>query len=486
MHNAPLFCLLWLLSFAFIFANEPPPTRTTPHSITINGTKIDYVATAGFIPIKNDQNKLQASIFFTSYHKVQDNNTIPKRPVTFCFCGGPGSSSVWLHMGAFGPKRVELPFLKAPMPPFSYTDNPYSLLDITDLVFVDPVSTGYSHTGPDIPAKNYYNTREDTKSLSEFVRIYITQYNLWDSPKFLVGESYGAFRIANMASYMHDQLYIYLNGLIMLSPSLNFEALWDNNDGNDLPYPLMLPSFAAAANYHLNGDKNRDEVLSQAEKYAYTTYSQMLFKGDSLSKEEKNTTAEALSKLVGLPKDFLLLSNLRVDAERFSKNLLSNKNLAIGFCDSRYAQPAINESKPIFGCVDPAGETYLGPFTAAINNYLYNDLNWKSDQEYVVFADACNWDYGGSNQYANAQEKLRGVMTKNPYLRVIATGGYYDLVTPYQTIIYNNSHLFLDPSVQSHLQTKIYPAGHMAYMETPILKQIKEDLANFYKEALKE
>ncbi len=460
--------------------------QETRHSIILDGVKIDYIAKAGMLSIKNDEGKDQASIFYIAYHKIAEEGSKP-RPVTFFFNGGPGSSSVWLNMGGFGPKRVVMPSLEPPAPPFSYEDNPYSLLDVTDLVFVDPVDTGFSHPAQGVEAKTFYSSKEDVKVLSEFVRVYVTENTLWDAPKFLMGESYGGFRVAAMASYLHDNIYLYLNGLVLVSPALNFQTLWDDNDANDLPYPLSLPSFAAAASYHLKKGADFKEALAAAENFAFGTYRQALFKGDSLRSDEKEKIAKSLSDLTGLSKEFILRANLRVNSEDFANHLLESKNQSIGMIDARYAGPLVKERKPLFGCVDHSVEAYLGPFTAAVNTYLRQDLEWKTEKEYKVVANICSsWDFGGNNQYANVQEKLASLMAKNPYLKVHAALGYYDLVTPYQSTLYSLSHLFLDPNVKNNLTSKIYPAGHMLYMDTAVLQSLKDDLKEYYKEALKQ
>lgn len=483
--------LLLILSFITFIApicadeksDSPPEKKITRHTAEIGGKKITYSATAGFMPIHNEEGKIQANIFYISYHKIEDQPTA--RPVTFFFCGGPGASSVWLHLGAFGPKRVDLPYLKPAMPPFNIVDNPYSLLDITDLVFVDPVSTGYSRPAQGIEAKTFYSTKEDTRSLAEFIRLYITQNNLWESPKFIVGESFGGYRAVSIASFMHDKQFIYINGLILLSPALNYQTFEDQNDGNDLPYPLALPSYAVAAAYHQKKSTLKD-ASANSEEFAFGKYAEALFKGDSLSDADRLKTAEILSNITQLPKDFILRSNLRISPQYFASNLLRKQNQSIGLIDSRYTMPALDDSKPSSSCSDPSAEAYLGPFTAAINSYLINELQWSSNLEYLTFNTTCPWDFGPGNQYPSVQDKLRYSMTKNPLMQVFVSGGYYDLVTPYQSILYSLSHLNLDPSLQHHLHTKIYPAGHMPYMEFNILKEIKNDLDHFYKDALAE
>lgn len=457
-------------------------TETT-HELVINGKSIAYKAVAGTLLLKNEKCDPKASIFFISYMKEKVTD-LSQRPITFCFNGGPGSSSVWLHLGTFGPKRVALTDNGDALPPYHLIDNEFSILDDTDLVFIDPVSTGFSRAIPPESAKDYHGVEEDIKSMAEFIRIYITQYHRWESPKFIAGESYGTTRAVGLAGYLHKNYYLNINGLILVSSVLNFQSI-DFNAGNDLPYLLFLPSYTATAWYHkkLPPDLQQlplEEVLKIAREFVDNVYANALFKGDLLSKDQYQKVAREIAHLTGLSVDYVEKSQLRIDMMRYVKELLRNNRRTIGRFDSRFLGIDIDAVGEYFE-YDPSMDAIFGAFTATLNHYIYNDLKWKGESHYKILTDVQPWKYGNGNQYLNVAETLRSIMTRNPYLRIFVANGCYDLATPFFATEYTFNHLGLDPSFPNRVMMTYYDAGHMMYIYRPALIKLKEDLAKFFR-----
>lgn len=458
----------------------------TKHQVIINGQPVAYRAVAGTLILKDENCKPKASMFYISYTK-EGANDLRNRPVTFCFNGGPGSSSVWLHLGILGPKRVHLTDNGDALPPFHLVDNEFSLLDVTDLVFIDPVSTGFSRAIPPEDAKQFHGVEEDVKSVAEFIRLYLTRNQRWESPKFIIGESYGTTRAAALAGYLHDESFIYVNGLVLISTVLNFQSL-DFNAGNDLSYLLFLPSYTATAWYHkkLNPElqANFADTMHAAREFVINDYSLALFKGDLLTPPERYRIVNQLSRFTGLSPEYIERSNLRIEMMRFAKELLRDQRRTVGRFDSRFKgidADAVGERFEY----DPSADAIFGAFTATMNQYIQTDLKWTKDAHYKILTNVQPWDYGITNKYLNVAETLRGVMTKNPYLRVFVGNGYYDLATPFFATEYTFNHLGLDATLMNHVTMKHYDAGHMMYIYRPALAKMKDDLANFYEQALK-
>lgn len=454
----------------------------TLHTVKIHGNELKYKAQVGNIVLKDEKGKAKGSIFYIEYTKedVEDNS---KRPITFCFNGGPGSSSVWLHLGTFGPRRVDLEKDEDGYtnPPYQLIDNEYSILDLTDLVFIDPISTGYSREAPGEEAKQFHGYEEDIKSIGEFIRIFTTRRQRWDSPKYIAGESYGTTRAAGLAGHLHNELNMYINGIILVSSILNFQTIHDSNGGNDFPYILYLPSYTATAWYHekLPDDlqKNLETALNEAEDFALNEYALALLQGDLLSEEKSNQIIEKLARYTGLSKEFIMHSNLRISTSRFTKELLREKMLTIGRFDSRLTgidSDSAGESTEY----DPSLNDIIGAFTATFNHYVRKELNWKSEDEYKILTSVGPWNWGSaSSQCLNAAETLREVMTKNPALKVFVASGYFDLATPYFATEYTFHHLGLNPHLKENIKMHYYNAGHMMYTEFSSLIKLKEDLA---------
>jgi carboxypeptidase C (cathepsin A) len=455
----------------------------TNHSIQIGGKTISYSAITGYMHMKADTGKVLAKIFFTYYQK--EGEDVAKRPVTFTFNGGPGSASLWLHMGGVGPKRVVLKDDgTATAAPFTYVPNEFSWLDKTDLVFIDPVSTGFSRAVNGEQAKNYHGFEEDISSVGDFVRTFLGRYERWASPKFLAGESYGTTRAAGLSKYLQDRHRIYINGVILISAVLNFGT--NNYDiGNDLPRALYIPSYTAAAWYHKKlapalQARPVAEVLKESEAWAIGEYASALLKGGWMSAKEKEGIAEKMAYWTGLSKELCLQANLRVDENRFYKALRRADGLSVGRLDARFTGRNLDDAGEYVD-FDPSFTNIDGPFTAVINDYLERELKFKDEKGYNVFGDVYPWNYNNvQNKYLNVAESLRDAMAKNPYLKVYLGCGYYDFATPYFTAVYDIEHMFLRPEQRSRVNIHYYESGHMYYIHKPSLIQFKKDIDSFF------
>ncbi|HEX2225315.1 MAG TPA: peptidase S10 [Thermoanaerobaculia bacterium] len=468
-------------------ADTSEKLSVTRHSVRIGGTEVRYTATAGTLLLKEETGKPRASLFFVAYTRdgVSD---LTRRPVTFTFNGGPGSSSVWLHLGTFGPRRVRMDDEgKALPPPGGLVDNAESLLDVTDLVFIDPVSTGYSRALPGEDPQRFHGVREDVESVGELIRIWTTRFNRWTSPKFLAGESYGTTRAAALAQYLQERHGLYLNGLLLISSILNFQTA-DFNVGNDLPSMLYLPTYTATAWYHkrlpaeLQGDLRT--ALAEAERFALGDYSLALVKGNRLTPEERRDIAGRLSRLTGLSPDYLLRVNLRPQIGAFVKELLRDQRKTVGRLDSRFEGLDRDAAGDEFE-YDPSYAAIQGPFTAALNDYVRRDLQYESELAYEILTDRVDpWSFGDFvNRYVNVAEDLRQAMVRNPSLRVFVGSGYYDLATPYFATEYTFDHLAFDPGYEQRVTKAYYEAGHMMYIRKADREKLKADLAAFLRAA---
>lgn len=461
-----------------------PGVSVTRHTVTVGGKAIEYDATAGTMQLKEEDGKPQANVFYVAYTKTQED--AKKRPVTFCFNGGPGSSSVWLHLGTFGPRRVVLTDDgEAAAPPAKLTDNDVSLLDLTDLVFIDPVSTGYSRAADGKNEKQFHGVQEDVQSVGEFIRLYTTQNERWASPKYLAGESYGTTRAAGLASHLQSRLGMRVNGIVLVSAVLNFGTI-RFDEGNDLPFALFLPSYTATAWYHkkLSSDLQGDlkTALAEAEKFAEGDYTLALQKGAKLTDAEKDEVAAKLARLTGLSKEYVLRTDLRVEGQRFMRELLRDRGRTTGRYDARLLGKDFNDAaeRPDY---DPSYAAVQGPYTEAFNAYVRGELKYESDLPYEILSGRVQpWNYGtANNRYLNVAPGLRSAMATNADLRVFVANGYYDLATPYFATQYTFNHLGGDRKLSDRVTMAYYEAGHMMYIHKPSLVKLKKDLAGFYK-----
>ncbi|MGI8642928.1 MAG: S10 family peptidase [Thermomicrobiales bacterium] len=467
-------------------ADMDRPPVTTQHQLSVGGKTLHYSATTGFMPVANEKGEIEARLFFTAY-TLNGPDGDRDRPLMFSFNGGPGSSSVWLHLGGLGPSRVEMLHDGAmPAPPFKLVENEQTWLEETDLVFVDPVDTGYSRAASDELAKKFTGVDEDLKSVGAFIRLYLTRYQRWGSPLFLVGESYGTFRAAGLAGLLIDQ-GIAFNGIVLVSSILNMQTARFDRE-NDLPYVLFLPTYAATAWYHGKLEKNlqqRDlaDVLNDVETWALGDYSLALAKGRSLTGSERETTANQLARYTGLTRGYIEQSNLRIQIQRFCKELRREDGRTVGRLDSRYMgfDAFGTTERPDF---DPSMSAIRPPFTTMLNDYVRRDLGFETDIEYHILR-SLDWDWGSAGEgYPRTSEALSDAFARNPYLKLFVACGYYDLATPYFATRYTLNHLAIESSVADQIRIEHYPVGHMVYLERQTLATLQVDVASFIHDSL--
>ncbi|MGI9103139.1 MAG: S10 family peptidase [Terriglobales bacterium] len=469
-------------------AEEKPVV--THHQITVAGKALRYTATTGMMPIKNEQTgKVEAHMFYVAYTLEGATGT---RPLTFAFNGGPGSSSVWLHMGAIGPKRVKmLPEGGMPAPPFQIEDNQGTWLDATDLVFIDPVGTGYSRAMTPELGKKFWGLEGDIASVGEFIRMFLTRNQRWTSPLFLAGESYGTTRAAGLSGYLIDR-GIPLNGITLISSVLNFQTL-SFARGNDLAYTAFLPTYTMTAQYHkkLPPDlQNMDsaKLLAESLHWAETGYADALQKGDRLTPEERRAAVNQLARYTGLPLAVIDEHNLRIDENTFGRELLRDQKRVVGRLDSRFTGVGSPQASDRF--YDPSEAAIRPPFTTVLNEYVRSELGYKTDSIYYILGGGIGsqWDFGNFNSrsgFPETADAMRHAFVKNPYMHVLVAEGWYDMATPILGIEYTLSHMGLDPAMRWNITTAQYPAGHMVYIQVTSLAKLKQDVVTMMNQALK-
>jgi carboxypeptidase C (cathepsin A) len=460
----------------------------TQHVLTLDGQRIAYTASAGTLVLRGEDGAPRASVFHIAYTRDGVKNPA-ERPVTFAFNGGPGGAAVWVHLGAFGPKRVALDSEGMPLPPPArLVDNEHSLLDVSDFIFVDPVSTGYSRPAPGVDAKEFHGLTNDIDSMAEFIRLWLTRNDRWASPKFIAGESYATIRVAGLSARLLDRYGIRLNGILLISTSLNHQ---DHrfHVGNDVPYVTFLPTCTAAAWYHgklppdLAGDLRA--ALREAERFAVEEYGPALLQGDWLPAARRRDIAGKLARYTGLSVDYIERSNLRVDPARFMKELLRDRRKTIGRIDVRFTGTDLDAVGEIHE-FDPSLVRLDAPFAEMTLDYLRRNLGYREDDlVYERLTDKVfpwSWD-GHEDRYVNAAEPLRQTMMKNPSMKVLVASGYYDLATPYFEAQYTVAHMGLPEADRGRVRFAYYECGHMPYIRAVDHRQFKEDVAGFIREA---
>ena len=496
---SPSLCVLWALVALPAAAQQPTPpvTRTaaelagreadllpdepvvTQHTARIGGATVAYTAEAGWLPIRRD-GKTVAKMFYVAYTRngVQD---LGRRPLLFSFNGGPGTASVWMHMGYTGPRRVvydDEGF--APIPPGRLEDNPHSVLDVADIVYIDPVPTGFSRMMEGEDLHMFHGTIPDVESVAELIRLYVVREGRWASPKFVIGESYGTTRGAALAGYLVERHQLYLNGVILVSMTdLGIES------GPDVGFATALPQLAATAWYHrqlppeLQARPLRD-VLDEVEAFALDDYLAALVQGDRLEDARRSATADRVARYTGLTAEYVLSTNLRIDTRRFWKELLRDQRLTVGRLDSRYLgidRDAAGENPEY----DPAIADWNGPFANAVNRYLREELAYSPDLQYNIWGNVRPWDRTSPTPPG---DMLRQAMRANPYLKVLIQAGYYDAATDYFGAMHTISHLQPGGEFRDRFRFAYYESGHMMYLRKPDLGKANDDLRAFMQWAL--
>jgi carboxypeptidase C (cathepsin A) len=461
-----------------LLPNEPVVTQ---HTATIRGETVRYTAEAGTLPIRQE-GIVTAGMFYVAY--TRDNAPDGAvRPLLFSFNGGPGTASVWMHMGYTGPRRVQYDDDGFQLqPPVGLEDNPESILDVADIVYIDPIATGFSRMVEGEDPHMYHGTLSDIQSVGEFIRLFIIRKDRWASPKFLIGESYGTTRASGLAGHLADAHQIYLNGVILVSMTgLDVES------GPDVSFATRLPQYAATAWYHrqlapeLQG-RSIEDLLSEVETFALDTYLPALARGDRIEEGTRRDIARQVARYTGLTPEYVLGTNLRIGSSRFWKELLRDQRLTVGRLDSRYVgvdRDAVGE-RPEY---DPAMADWDGPFGNAVNLYLRQELGYDPDLKYNIWGPVRPWN---RDDGANVGEMLRGAMQANPYMKVLIQGGYFDAATDYFTAVYTISHIQPGGEFRDRFRFAWYESGHMMYLRKPDLANANQDLREFIAWSLEE
>ena len=508
------FCAL-LLTAAVTFADDKPPpeTKDAPPAekkpdekkdekpkddkpkehagkVTLGGAEVKYLAQTGTIPVLKDDGAAKADVFYVYYAATDaDGKRLAAkdpatRSITFCFNGGPGASAVWLHLGGLGPRRLDLPADGlTPATVARIVDNPNSILDATDLVFVDPVSTGLSRAAKGEKPEQFFGVDEDIAAVGEFVRLFTTREQRWASPKYLLGESYGVMRVAGLAGYLQEKHGLYAEGLVLMSGIVNFGTL-NADAGNDLPYLLFLPTLTATAHYHkkLAPDlmPDVDKAVAESRAFAQGEYAVALLKGAALAPEERRRVVEKLARFTGLSAEQIDDQDLRIDPSFFRKALLRKEGKIIGRFDARVTGEDGDRSEPRPE-YDPSFSNIVGGFSSAVNAYVRGELGYESDHPYHLLA-GLPWRWSSfEGRYVSTEEKLAHALKTNPRLRVLVLAGRRDLACPEDTLRHSLAHLTLPAGVRGNITTSHFDSGHMMYLYRPDAEKLRADLLRFLK-----
>lgn len=471
-----------------------PQKSVTQSTVTVEGKRINYQAVAGTLILKNEDDKPTCSMFYVAYFKADEDAT--QRPVTFIYNGGPGSASLWLHMGAWGPQRVFLQDTQRILPPYKTVNNDYSLLDASDLVFIDMPGTGFSQIitkekGGEGEAKDFYSVSGDGHAFAQFIQNFLSTYGRWNSPKYLFGESYGTFRSAVVANILETEDNIDLNGVILLSQLLSYNKSQaaSSHPGDILPYVLALPTEAAAAWYHHKISIRPAELepfLDEVKHFAITDYSLALLQGSLLDSATFNRIAEKLHDYIGIPVNYIRKANLRIGLSRFEKELLADEGKITGAYDAMFTGPVMDPLGE-YREIEPTTSTIGSAFISTFNNYLRKDLKFEKGMTYLPNNFAVigsQFDYRvtpifGQKFFANVMPALAAAMIYNPKLKVMLNMGYFDLVTPFFEGEYEMQHLPIPAELQKNISFAHYYSGHMVYLHLIALKKMHDNVAKF-------
>jgi len=470
-------------------SEDKPQSSVTQHTARIDGQEISYTATASTTLLKNDKGEPEALMYSTAYTEdgVKD---LSQRPLIFLYNGGPGSASIWLHMGAWGPRRVVSGSAETiPGPPYQIVDNQYSLLDKADLVFIDPIGTGFSHAVGKAKDSDFWGVNTDVESLAQFISLYLSKYHRWNSPKLLYGESYGTFRSVALCNYLQEHDGVYLNGIVLQSSVLDLGTI-DFSAGDDRSYILYLPSYAAIA-WHYNLVKNKPADLPafmvQVRHFASTEYASALIQGTKISDAEKNKVAQQMGDYTGLDVDYILKANLCVTRPQFRAELLRSRGVAIGYYDGRYNSP-IYDLLEENAQEEPSYSAIVGAFTAAFNTYVRDELKFGDDMIYKVLpnepSEKWNWKSAtnageGWPTAPNVEPDLVSDLLDNANLQVQVENGYFDLSTPFYATEFTMDHLLLPKSAEDRIHFEYYDAGHMMYLRESALQNLSSNVRAF-------
>jgi carboxypeptidase C (cathepsin A) len=467
---------------------EPEKPKEKPGAVALAGGEVKYIAQTGMLPVFKEDGTPRANVFYV-YYAVTDKDgkrvagaSAVSRPITFCFNGGPGSAAVWLHFGGLGPKRVDLPPDGLnPASVVGITDNPNSILDTTDLVFIDPVGTGISRAAKGEKPEQFFSVDEDIAAIGEFIRLFTTREQRWESPKFLCGESYGVLRASGLVDYLQDTHGMYFQGLVLLSGLVSFQTL-SADSGNDLPYILALPTLTSTAHYHkkLPPDlqASYDKAMAESRAFATGDYALALLKGATLSADERKRTIAKLARLTGLAPDLIDDADLRISNSLFRERLLRAEGKILGRYDARVTAEDANRisNNPEF---DPSFTNVIGPFSAATNAYIRGELGYESDLPYRVLTNL-NWNYAGfAGRYASTAGKLAQAMKSNPRLRLLILTGRRDLAVPPDAMHYSIDHLDIPASLRANVKWAEFESGHMMYLLRSDAEKLRTELAAF-------
>ncbi|HEX2718285.1 MAG TPA: hypothetical protein VHM67_11440 [Gemmatimonadaceae bacterium] len=462
----------------------------TRHTSRASTGEIRYTATTGMLPIRNDTTgAIEGGMFFV-YYARDGVGDASRRPLLVAFNGGPGSASVWLHLGAYGPRKVRLlPDGSAPTPPYTLEDNPHTLLDQMDIVFIDPVGTGYSRAARPELGQKFWGLDEDISSVGEFIRLFLTRYNRWSSPLFLSGESYGTTRAAGLAGYLAERGIVF-NGVMLISAVLNRGAS-SLDRGNDIAFVNFLPSYAATAWYHKRlppdlQSRRLEQVVDEVEQWALGDYNVALAKGARLTTEEFRAVAQRLARYTGLSEDFVAANDLRITLPRFNHELLVSQRRLVGRLDSRFTTFETDPGAER-GALDPSEATIRNSFTPVMNDYVRRELRYRNDDVYYILGGGIGrWRYPQQQGYSDVTPALERAFTRNPYMRLYVAMGYYDMATPYFAVEHTLAHMQIAPEVRGNIVTEYFASGHMMYVEQESMAKLRAGIRRFIDEALRQ